>query len=69
VEGGGDAPRGNRVVTLQRIADEPPFDVAAFLAKPLVARVATAGPTARPVWFLWEEGSNDLSYTPAGAAG
>jgi nitroimidazol reductase NimA-like FMN-containing flavoprotein (pyridoxamine 5'-phosphate oxidase superfamily) len=37
--------------------DEPPFDVDAFLAQPLVARVATSGPTVRPVWFLWEEGS------------
>jgi nitroimidazol reductase NimA-like FMN-containing flavoprotein (pyridoxamine 5'-phosphate oxidase superfamily) len=36
---------------------EPPFDVDAFLAQPLVARVATSGPTIRPVWFLWEEGS------------
>ncbi|MGI8595547.1 MAG: pyridoxamine 5'-phosphate oxidase family protein, partial [Solirubrobacteraceae bacterium] len=33
-----------------------PFDVDAFLAQPLVARVATAGPTVRPVWFLWEDG-------------
>jgi nitroimidazol reductase NimA-like FMN-containing flavoprotein (pyridoxamine 5'-phosphate oxidase superfamily) len=39
-------------------AGGPPFDVDAFLAQPLVARVATSGPTAvRPVWFLWEEGS------------
>ncbi|WP_320775604.1 pyridoxamine 5'-phosphate oxidase family protein [Streptomyces sp. CRN 30] len=35
--------------------DEAPFDVAAFLAMPLVARLATAGPVIRPVWFLWEE--------------
>lgn len=34
-----------------------PFDVAAFLAKPLVARVASSGPTVRPVWFLWEDGA------------
>jgi nitroimidazol reductase NimA-like FMN-containing flavoprotein (pyridoxamine 5'-phosphate oxidase superfamily) len=34
-----------------------PFDVDAFLAAPLVAHVATAGPTVRPVWFLWEEGA------------
>jgi nitroimidazol reductase NimA-like FMN-containing flavoprotein (pyridoxamine 5'-phosphate oxidase superfamily) len=26
-----------------------------FLARPLVARVATNGPTVRPVWFLWED--------------
>ena len=31
------------------------FDVHDFLSRPLVARVATAGPTVRPVWFLWEE--------------
>lgn len=37
-----------------------PFDLDAFLAMPLVARVATtgpAGPTVRPVWYLWEEGA------------
>jgi nitroimidazol reductase NimA-like FMN-containing flavoprotein (pyridoxamine 5'-phosphate oxidase superfamily) len=33
------------------------FDVDEFLARPLVARVATAGPTVRPVWFLWEDGA------------
>ena len=32
------------------------FDVDAFLQQPLVARVATNGPTIRPVWFIWEEG-------------
>lgn len=32
-----------------------PFDVDAFLARPLVARVATDGPTVRPVWYLWED--------------
>jgi nitroimidazol reductase NimA-like FMN-containing flavoprotein (pyridoxamine 5'-phosphate oxidase superfamily) len=31
------------------------FDVDAFLARPLVARIATAGPSIRPVWFLWED--------------
>lgn len=31
------------------------FDVDAFLAQPLVARVAAAGPSVRPVWFLWED--------------
>jgi nitroimidazol reductase NimA-like FMN-containing flavoprotein (pyridoxamine 5'-phosphate oxidase superfamily) len=31
------------------------FDLDAFLAQPLLARIATAGPTVRPVWFLWEE--------------
>ncbi|MFI8904459.1 pyridoxamine 5'-phosphate oxidase family protein [Streptomyces albidoflavus] len=34
-----------------------PPDVHDFLARPLVARVATAGPTVRPVWFLWEDGA------------
>ncbi|MDP9189292.1 MAG: pyridoxamine 5'-phosphate oxidase family protein [Actinomycetota bacterium] len=27
----------------------------AFLARPLLARVATNGPTVRPVWYLWEQ--------------
>ena len=31
------------------------FDVDAFLARPLTARVATNGPTVRPTWFLWED--------------
>lgn len=35
----------------------PPFDVDAFLAQPLVARLAAVGPTVRPIWFLWEEGA------------
>ncbi|GAA3889795.1 pyridoxamine 5'-phosphate oxidase family protein [Streptomyces sedi] len=30
------------------------FPLDAFLALPLTARIATAGPTVRPVWFLWE---------------
>jgi hypothetical protein len=34
---------------------EPGFDLDAFLALPLVARVAASGPSVRPVWFLWEE--------------
>ncbi|MFF4053531.1 pyridoxamine 5'-phosphate oxidase family protein [Streptomyces chartreusis] len=33
------------------------FDVDAFLRQPLTARIATSGPTVRPVWFLWEEGA------------
>ena len=33
------------------------FDIDSFLAKPLVARLATNGPTIRPVWFLWEDGA------------
>jgi hypothetical protein len=36
-------------------AIEPGFDLEAFLARPLVAHLAAAGPTVRPVWFLWEE--------------
>jgi nitroimidazol reductase NimA-like FMN-containing flavoprotein (pyridoxamine 5'-phosphate oxidase superfamily) len=31
------------------------FDVDAFLRRPLTARLATNGPTVRPVWFLWDE--------------
>jgi hypothetical protein len=31
------------------------FDVDEFLQAPLTARVATAGPTVRPTWFLWED--------------
>lgn len=34
-----------------------PFDVPAFLAQPLVARLATDGPVVRPVWYLWEDES------------
>lgn len=29
----------------------------AFLNRPLVARLATNGPSVRPVWYLWEEGA------------
>jgi hypothetical protein len=36
---------------------EADFDLAGFLAQPLVARVAAAGPSVRAVWFLWEEGA------------
>ncbi|SCL37184.1 Pyridoxamine 5'-phosphate oxidase [Micromonospora pallida] len=31
------------------------FDIDAFLAQPLTARLATNGPTVRPVWYLWED--------------
>lgn len=31
------------------------FDLDVFLSQPLVAHVATSGPTVRPVWYLWEE--------------
>jgi nitroimidazol reductase NimA-like FMN-containing flavoprotein (pyridoxamine 5'-phosphate oxidase superfamily) len=42
---------------LLRVAHDHPFDVDAFLARPLIARVAAAGPSVRPVWFLWEDGA------------
>jgi hypothetical protein len=35
--------------------DNAPFPVPEFLAQPLVARLATAGPVVRPVWYLWEQ--------------
>src|SRR4051794_8058512 len=35
---------------------DPGFELDEFLARPLVARVATAGPAVRPVWYVWEEG-------------
>jgi hypothetical protein len=31
------------------------FDVTRFLSRPLVARLGTARPAVRPVWYLWEE--------------
>ena len=34
---------------------DPGFDLDGFLARSLVGRLATAGPTVRPIWFLWEE--------------
>ncbi|GAA4858469.1 pyridoxamine 5'-phosphate oxidase family protein [Saccharopolyspora cebuensis] len=39
------------------MTSEHAFDVEAFLARPLIARVAAAGPSVRPVWFLWEDGA------------
>lgn len=45
------------VIQTTTMARGDPFDVDAYLAQPLVARVATAAPTVRPVWFLWEEGA------------
>lgn len=33
------------------------FDLEAFLARPLVARLATVGPRVRPLWYVWEEGA------------
>jgi nitroimidazol reductase NimA-like FMN-containing flavoprotein (pyridoxamine 5'-phosphate oxidase superfamily) len=38
-----------------RRVTRPPFDVDAFLAQPLTARVAASGPTVRPTWYLWED--------------
>lgn len=35
--------------------DRAPFDLDAYLARPLTARMATDGPTVRPLWYLWEE--------------
>lgn len=35
----------------------PEFDLDEFLARPLIARVATNGPTVRPTWYLWEDGA------------
>jgi Pyridoxamine 5'-phosphate oxidase len=32
------------------------FDIDVYLAQPLVARVAAAGPSVRAIWFLWEQG-------------
>ncbi|GAB2896578.1 pyridoxamine 5'-phosphate oxidase family protein [Streptomyces mayteni] len=39
------------------MASQLPFDVDDFLSRPLTARIATSGPTVRPVWFLWEDGA------------
>jgi nitroimidazol reductase NimA-like FMN-containing flavoprotein (pyridoxamine 5'-phosphate oxidase superfamily) len=39
---------------------EEGFDLDGFLARPLVARLATTGqggPLVRPLWFIWEEGA------------
>lgn len=35
--------------------DDSLFPVEIFLQQPLVARLATAGPVVRPVWYLWED--------------
>lgn len=34
-----------------------PVDIESFLDRPLVARVATNGPTLRPVWYVFESGA------------
>lgn len=36
--------------------NDAPFDVEAFLAEPITARLATNGPTVRPIWYQWEDG-------------
>lgn len=33
-----------------------PVDIGSFLSRPLLARVATDGPTLRPVWYVFEGG-------------
>jgi hypothetical protein len=38
------------------VAANGKFDIDAFLAQPLTARIATNGPTVRPAWYLWEDG-------------
>ncbi|WP_394835927.1 pyridoxamine 5'-phosphate oxidase family protein [Pendulispora rubella] len=41
-------------------SEDVDFDVDAFLARPLMAHLATTspqGPRDSPVWFLWEEGA------------
>ncbi|HET9201412.1 MAG TPA: pyridoxamine 5'-phosphate oxidase family protein [Dehalococcoidia bacterium] len=43
--------------TQRRFHIEPSFDLDEFLARPLVAHVATNGPAVRPVWYIWEEGA------------
>jgi nitroimidazol reductase NimA-like FMN-containing flavoprotein (pyridoxamine 5'-phosphate oxidase superfamily) len=40
------------------------FDVDEFLAGPLTARIATSGPSVRPMWYLWE---NDVFWVLTGA--
>jgi nitroimidazol reductase NimA-like FMN-containing flavoprotein (pyridoxamine 5'-phosphate oxidase superfamily) len=46
------------------VTQPPPFDVDAFLAQPLTARVATSGPTVRPTWYLWEDGASWILTGP-----
>lgn len=49
-------PRAERVlVTGSFTGDRLEVDLDSFLAQPLVAHLATQGPTIRPIWFLWEE--------------
>ncbi|WP_234343409.1 pyridoxamine 5'-phosphate oxidase family protein [Streptomyces sp. NRRL F-5123] len=43
----------------------PPFDVGAFLGRPLTARAATDRPTVRPVRFLWEESAFRVLTRPS----
>ena len=37
------------------VLSAPGFDVDAFLARPLTARLTTNGPTVRPAWYQWED--------------
>jgi hypothetical protein len=39
----------------QAVYGDPVDDIASFLQRPLLARVATNGPTLRPVWYLYEK--------------
>lgn len=39
------------------VLNDAGFELERFLAQPLVARVAAAGPSVRAVWFLWEDGA------------
>ncbi len=48
--------RARASATRLKMTKQCPFDVDAFLMQPLVA-LASAGPSVRPVWFLWEEGA------------
>ncbi|WP_409490397.1 hypothetical protein [Amycolatopsis sp. cmx-11-12] len=45
------------------------FDVDEFLAGPLTARVAAAGPTVRPTWYLWEKQAFSDPHRTVGEAG
>lgn len=43
-----------RSTTMVQLDNPDGVDVDQVLTRPLTARVATNGPTIRPVWFLWE---------------
>jgi nitroimidazol reductase NimA-like FMN-containing flavoprotein (pyridoxamine 5'-phosphate oxidase superfamily) len=46
------------------VPSDTPFDVDAFLAEGLTARLATDGPTVRPIWYQWEDGGFWLMSGP-----